>query len=401
MRIAIVTEGYLPELSGVTTSLFQRLRCLSNLGHTVRLYAPDYAPLERIYPDYRDHVGNVFENVTVVPFPSVPYYVDYTRDPKPLSFFQVAQDLAQFAPDVVHAECPERLFMGFLSRPGVAHARKRGIPCTAFYHTNYLAYVEDYKKEIPWLRLPGMDAVLKKMIVWVYNSFDVTMVPSRPIHQFLVRAGIHNARHERFLGVDTEQFKPTERMQTDRAMRLIYVGRFTPDKQLDLLLEAFERIRRATPRCEFLFVGGGPEEARIGTWIGGRSDARILGRVAHDKIHACYQDADIFITASTKENHPLTVQEAMACGLPVIAPSAAGMPSMVAHERTGILVPPDDAQALAQAALRLLAAPSTREQLGRAARQHALGASWEATTENMLRIWAELRDTPFAARPLP
>lgn len=389
MRIAILTEGYLPELSGVTTSLQRRLQCLSDAGHTVRVYAPDYAPLATLYPDHRAHVGQVFERVEVVPFESVPYYVDYTRDPKPFSFGRVARDLASFAPDVVHAECPERLFMGFLARPGVGFARRQKIPATAFYHTNYLAYAEDYKDTVRWLALPGVTPALRRMMVWVYNSFDVTMVPSSVTAAYVTGEGVRNVRCDRFLGIDVARFTPSA-TTGHSPLRLIYVGRLSADKQIDVLLRAFTALR-SEGRFSFTIIGGGPEEARVRAWADGRPDVRVLGRVAPDTIADRYREADVFVTASTRENHPLTVLEAMACGLPVVAPAAGGMTAMIDDGRDGALVAPDDDVALARAVSRLADDRDALARMRQAARERAQGASWEAATENMLRVWDELR----------
>jgi glycosyltransferase involved in cell wall biosynthesis len=105
----------------------------------------------------------------------------------------------------------------------------------------------------------------------------------------------------------------------------------------------------------------------------------------------CYRDADVFVTASTRENHPLTVLEAMASGLPVVAPAAGGMPAMIDDGRDGSLVPPDDAAALARAVSRLADDPAALARMGHAARDRALGATWEAATQNMINVWEGLR----------
>lgn len=392
MRVAIVTEGYLPELSGVTTSLQQRVEALGRLGHTVRVYAPDYAPLARLYPDHARHVGDVAAGVTVVPFPSVPYHVDYTRDPAPASLHVVERDLDAFGPDVVHAECPERLSLGFRARPGVRWARRNAVPRTAFFHTNYLAYVEDYRAQVAWLRIPGVDAALRRFIVWVYNSYDVTMVPSAITARSLAEAGVRNAVHDRFLGVDTERFAPDPAARDDAGgrLRVLSVGRLSSDKQIETLLDACGAVRRATDRCEFVFVGGGPEEGRVRAWIGDRDDAQLVGRVPPALMPAQYQRADLLLTASTRENHPLTVLEAMASGLPVVAPAAGGIPAQVESGRSGLLVPPGDAAALARAVLELAASPERRRAMGERARERSLGASWAAATERHLRVWEGL-----------
>ena len=394
MRIAIMTEGYYPELSGVTVSLHHRLRWLSRWGHTVRVYAPDYSPLAGMYPHYHQHRGEVLPGVTVVPFPSVPYYVNYARDPKPFSFSVVEADLRTFKPDVIHAECPERLFMGWFARPGIKLARRMKVPATAIYHTNYLAYIEDYKQNIAWLRLPGIQAALLKLIVTVYNSYHLTMVPSHITGNFLKRSGVRNTRVGAFNGVDTDLFHPNGAQPLpafealgDR-LKVLYVGRLTPDKNIDLLLAAFDRVRAQTERCGFILVGGGPEEERVRAWANS-PDALYLGRLPHEALPPLYGAADVFVTASLKENQPLSLWEAMACGLPVVGPAAGGLPEMIQPDQNGALARPSDPDSLAEQILRLVRDPDLRRRMGQQASQQAAQRSWEACTRRMLTIWEE------------
>jgi len=172
MRIAIISEGYFPEISGVTVSLHNRLKYFSQWGHQVRVYVPDYAQISDVYPNYRDYLGEVMPGVTVVPFPSQKFYVDYTLDPKAFSARIVEADIEAFGPDVIHLECAERLFMGFLGRVGASLAKRKKIVSSAIYQTNYLDYIEDFKKQIAWIRTPGIVSVLRRVFAWVYNSYD-------------------------------------------------------------------------------------------------------------------------------------------------------------------------------------------------------------------------------------
>ena len=394
MRIAIITEGYYPELSGVTTSLYQRLLWLSRSGHQVQVFAPDYSKLKHLYPDYQSHLGEIMPGITVIPFPSRPYHLEYLRDPIPFSFDFIASRIARFRPEIIHTECPERLFMGFLTRPGVKLGRRLGIPVTAFYHTNYLAYIEDYKKQIVYLKIPGIESLLREMMIWVYNSCTLTMVPSRTTENYLKRAGICNTRYDMYLGVDIETYglSPNLAPAAGSKTRIAYIGRLTPDKQIDLLLKIFEAVRSRTDECEFVIVGGGQELDKVRAWAGNHSDTTVTGWVPNHKTVDYYKSAATFVTASPKENHPLTILEAMASGVPVVGPNAGGVGELVENGRTGYLVPENEISGYVEAIMKLVNDPLLRNQMGLKAFNNVLNRSWKKGTQRMLNVWEDLID---------
>lgn len=389
----MLTEGYLPELSGVTTSLYQRLRWLSAWGHEVRLYAPDYTELAELYPNYRDFVGDLGDampGITVVPYPSRRYYVSFARDPKPFSFGVVDRDIRSFRPDVIHAECPERLFMGFLCRAGVALAQDLGIPATAFYHTNYLELIDDYRRQVWWLRLPGATRLLRAMVVWVYNSYGVTMVSSEVVRGKLADFGIHNLELRGFLGVDTDIFRPAPRDTESRgALTVLYVGRLTPDKEIDIILRAFDLLMGRCPGLKFVLVGGGTEEARVRDWAATHPGVTVTGRVPNSETAAYYASADVFATACSKESFGLTSLEAMACGVPVVGPRSGGTAEVVEDGKTGLLFDPGDAESFAACLHKLVSDADLRGRLSAAAVASAQSRTWAHGAQEMLAVWED------------
>ena len=392
MRIAIVSEGYFPEISGVTVSLHQRLKYFSQWGHSVRVYAPDYSQIANIYPRYRDYLGEVLPGVTVVPFPSQKFYVDYTLDPKAFSARIVEKDIEAFGPDVIHLECAERLFMGFFGRVGVSLAKRKKIATSAIYHTNYLDYLEDFKKQIVLVRVPGVVGVVRHVFAWVYNSYDVTMVPSPTMQNYLIRWGFKNTLVDHFNGVDIDTFKPSATGRQDEKITILYVGRFTVDKQIGTLLRALTLAAEGRDNLRFILVGDGPERENVSRWAEDHPGALLPGRVPFDQVSRYYQMADIFVTASTRENRPLSIQEAMSCGLAVVAPAKGGIVDQIKHGETGWLVKPDDPQDLAEAVSNLLDHPELRLKLGKAARKEVENFhTWEYSARAMIKIWENLR----------
>lgn len=153
---------------------------------------------------------------------------------------------------------------------------------------------------------------------------------------------------------------------------VVHVGRFAPPKNHALLIGAFARVRADAP-LYLLLVGGGElqEKAREQVdALGLQARVRFLGVRADvaDILNA----ADVFVLSSRVEGNPLSVMEAMAVGLPVVSTAVGGVPELVQHGKTGLLVPSEDRDALAGALQALIDDPARRQAMGAAARQHAI-----------------------------
>lgn len=154
------------------------------------------------------------------------------------------------------------------------------------------------------------------------------------------------------------------------ALVLGTVARFDPVKGLDVLVEAFAQVLRTVPTAQLLLVGGGPEEPRLRDRTRRLDIARRVVFAGSQPKSARYLSAmDLYVTASRREGLPLAVLEAMAGGLAVVATSVIGHVDVVEDGVTGLLVPPDDPGALAEAVARLLPDASRRRIMGEAARQ--------------------------------
>ncbi len=151
------------------------------------------------------------------------------------------------------------------------------------------------------------------------------------------------------------------------------VSRWDPVKRLEILLEAVRRLASRVPRLVLLLVGGGGEEARIRRIVAeiGLGDRVIftgfLGSPAR-----VYGILDLYVATSLKEGLPLAPLEAMCAGVPVVATDVPGHRDVVVRDRTGLLVPPEDSAALAEAIAGLVADPERRRLMGEAGRQRVL-----------------------------
>jgi glycosyltransferase involved in cell wall biosynthesis len=236
---------------------------------------------------------------------------------------------------------------------------------------------------------------------------DRIVAPSKAILDALVAD--ENADDARCLaipnGVDVERFLPASapgRSQLRAALGFAgsecligCVASFTPVKRHAMLLEAFARVHRANPECRLVLVGDGPLRAEIETRareLGISGAVHFLG--ARADIEQILPALDIFVLASSTEGMSNAILEAQACGLPVVATAVGGNPELIEHQVTGLLVPVDEAGALALALQDLAGDPGRRTALGAAAsrmvaRDHSLAAMAAAYG----RLYHELVDS--------
>lgn len=226
------------------------------------------------------------------------------------------------------------------------------------------------------------------VVTWVESTRFDARTGARPLElakravtqassAFLV-PGSASAEYLRSLGVDDERIAIApnavdksvfERAAVDRSGRdettFLYVGRFDPEKGLDVLLEAFDRV----PGRLFL-VGGGGVEADLRARAGGR--VAFLGRRGRDELPALYAEADVFVLPSLSEPWGMVLNEAATAGLALVATEAAGAAhDLIEHGVNGFRVPPDDAEALADAMRRLAEDDEFRAAAGRRSRELA------------------------------
>jgi glycosyltransferase involved in cell wall biosynthesis len=147
-------------------------------------------------------------------------------------------------------------------------------------------------------------------------------------------------------GVDTDLFKPTRDPQAlirhglGQRPVIVFVGRFVAPKNLDFMVEAFSQAVAQGLDADLLLVGDGPLSERVKTMVERSSASEritIAGRIEQEQLPALYTAASACVLTSLHENYPIVLLEAMACGLPVVAPDVGGIPKIVQNERTGRL----------------------------------------------------------------
>ena len=406
MKIAIITSGFLPVIDGVTVSGYSRLQKLSQWGHQVLLLCPDYSASEQMYPNWRLYTGEILPGVKVVNLESTAFMgVDFDRNPSFWSYRRVVQELQAFQPDIIHVDEAERLFVGFWRQPGVAFARRARIPCVAFFRTNFSEYVGDFFDLPPFL-LRIAKSLIKAITLFAYNSYDLTLVSSQVTYEKILQMGITNAHYANLLGFDGDRFSPNLRqphfferhygvLEVEQRIKLIYLGRLTPDKGWEFTLNALAQLaaKRVIDDLALIIVGGGPMEDEIATRLSQLTPhVHLLGRVPPEQVPALLANSDIHVTASEKETRGLTILEAFAAGIPVIAPRAGGVTENIQDGWNGYLFTPQDQDDFLEKLQHLLTNAGLRQEMGRNGRSCIAPYSWNQTVQNLVEVWQDQID---------
>ncbi|MBC7727310.1 MAG: glycosyltransferase family 1 protein [Microbacteriaceae bacterium] len=387
MRLVLVTETYPPEVNGVAMTVARLVDGLRARGH----------PLQLVRPRQRGDACGVaataadgFHEVLLRGLP-IPRY------PQLKMGLPAGRALARRwkwqRPDLVHIATE-----GPLGWSALQAALQLGLPVTSDFRTNFHAYSQHYG--IGWLQRPIM-AYLRTF----HNRAHCTMVPTEALRKTLADEGLRNvavvAR-----GVDTQLFTPERRSAPLRASwgagpqtRVVAcVGRLAPEKNLDLLLRAFDAMLERQPDCRLLLVGDGPLRAALQARC---PQAVFAGNRSGDDLAAHYASADAFVFASVTETFGNVTAEAMASGLPVLAFDYAAAGRLIQHRANGLVVPLHDNDRFVAQAQWLVQQTDRGAALGHAARQTALAQPWHgvvAQVETLMRAaLAHPRPTPFTA----
>jgi glycosyltransferase involved in cell wall biosynthesis len=176
-----------------------------------------------------------------------------------------------------------------------------------------------------------------------------------------------------YIGIDTDRFEQTDRLERDPIV--LFVGRLVEKKGCPDLIRAMALVQRSRPDAELVMVGDGPLRQELEALAGSLLKRyRFIGAQTSDEVRGWYARAQIFcgpsVTAASGETEglPITVQEALATGLPVVSTYHSGIPEVVLHEETGLLVPERSPDELGAALISLLSNPDLAARLGQAGR---------------------------------
>jgi len=223
------------------------------------------------------------------------------------------------------------------------------------------------------------------------RDVDAFVSPSRYLAQMYVAAGFDAPRiHLVWKGIDLERFGRIERRPLPEAVRFSFFGHFGRHKGVQVLIDAFAQLRDPSA-ARLNLVGDGEMRDLYRDAIaanGCKALVRFWGKVPNDRVECAYRETDVVVLPSLwPENQPVSIKEAMAASLPVIATDMGGNPELVRHGVNGLLVPAGDVHALAAAMQAFIDAPELIERMGHRGRERIRGTSYEAQARTLVKLY--------------
>ena len=379
MRVAIITESFLPEVNGVVNSVLKVLDHLIDHGHDVLLLAPEAPGAPTTYR------GAPVMHMASVAFPGY-QQVRICTTPQ----ISLEWTLADFKPDVVHLASPINV-----GSRGALAAKAVGVPSVAVYQTDVPGYAKRYG-------IPALEAYLWQRVRWTHQTATLNLVPSSASVSQLESLGVSDLRIWG-RGVDAELFHPGKRSDALRAAwapageRVVgFLGRLAPEKQVEDL-----HVLAGLPDAKVVVVGDGPSRETLQQRL---PDAVFTGQLKGEELARTVASFDVFVTPGELETFGQTIQEAMASGLPVVAPASGGPIDLVDPSRTGWLYEPGDLLGLRDHVRDLVGDDAKRTAMGRAAREATAPRTWAGVCGQLVGHYeaaiALHRDRQHAARQL-
>ena len=367
LRVAVVTESFLPQINGVTNSVLRVLETLASKGHEALVIAPDSEDAPSTYAGFR---------VKRVPSLAV-------KGLLPVGFPQRSMEplIEGFNPDVIHLASPF-----FLGKYATRIAQRLKIPTLSIFQTDVAGFARHY----------GLSIAHSQLTNWVANihkQTDRTLAPSTWSCDQLMSSGVDNvALWQR--GVDSVKFNPAKRsaelrnslQQGDSDKVLVgYVGRLANEKRIEDLVPLHDR-----DDVQLVLVGDGPARQKLERLL---PRARFVGYKSGEDLAAHYASFDLFVHTGKHETFCQSIQESLASGVPVIAPHSGGPLDLVQHGATGFLLDTSNASDLI-AAFELLSDAHTRSLMGITARESVVHRTWERVNNELINHYRDLSARP-------
>ncbi len=349
MKIAFFSENFYPELSGISDFLITLSQELAQRGHQIRIYAPRYSQ-----KNYKKGNAKITENfgphISVKRIFSFPLSMGTGQGRVVVPFGMVARDVRAFHPDVVHSQS----FFG-VGLEALFSSRRLGIPFVGTNHTVLSEFLPKFLKK-------NYASMSLRYVSWYYNQCDVVTAPSHLLLEEMKQFGLRRSMQYMPNPIDLSLFQSCDAKVKANLKRkfefsnftMVYAGRLAKEKNIDQVMKAFTHIIKQVPDALFVLAGHGPEQKFLedsAKNLQVSHNVRFFGTVDKSTLSEIYNASEVFVTASTSENQPLTLLQAFACGLPAVGVNARGLSEHIVPA-CGIRVEPGTIQGLSDAVVR-------------------------------------------------
>lgn len=397
MRIAIFSDNFYPELSGISDSIIALSKELAKRGHFIDFYVPKYSQTEYDAAKLPDREIDLGKNIRVHRFNSFPWQTGtgQGRFVVPDGFRTLT--IFQSHPDVIHTQ----LFFG-VGLEAIFAARMLHKPVIGTNHTALKEFLKFSPFHNGWF-----NNGLLKYVNWYYERCELVTAPSHSVFDEMVSLGFKNVKSRVISNpIDTETFHqlaatPAKKMALKKKLGfgenvIISAGRLSDDKNPDVLIKALPYIRKKIPDAELVFVGRGASQdalKKLAADLKLKDSVKFLGFVEKQTLVEAYNASEAFAIASTSDTQSLVMMQAMACGIPVVGVRARALPEYI-NDKNGFVVEPGSPELMAEKLAYLLKNPKIAQTLGQGGRSYAerfsepaIAADWEKIYANVIESY--------------
>ena len=352
VNIGVFTDTYLPDIDGVSISIATLKSSLEKLGHTVFIFAPNNKLKYEVFPEEK-----------IWRFPSIKFYGEKNFHFAVKALFP--KDLHDVPLDVVHTQTPFPV-----GRAGLRLAKAKHLRSVHTYHTRYQEYIH-YLVPSFILKAGGRKlgvAIIISIVKRFLNNHDAVIAPSSGIKRELESFGVKKPIHVIPTGVDIDRITALVASADPNAIRrkfnldpdnemIVFTSRLAREKNVEFLLRAAKTVIDSRPQVRFLIIGDGDHRKSLeetARQLGLKDQVIFAGYMDREQIFPVYRAAKVFVFASTTETQGLSVLEAMASHLPIVALKATGAEDLLAKNQGGFLIENSDPVVFAEAVMNLL-----------------------------------------------
>ncbi|SJM48999.1 glycosyltransferase [Gulosibacter sp. 10] len=357
IRLLIAADTFPPNVNGAAKFTVNLASEMAARGHDVHVVVP---AASRRHGTWREEYDG--QSITVHRLPSDRWWPhDWLRYVKPWrARAHMRRVLDEVQPDVIHYQSAV-----VLGRAAVREGAPRGIRIIGTNHLMLENLLEHTMLPMPLQQLGSR-------IWWrdAHKTFDAThalTTPTRRAADFLERNGGLDRVLAISCGLRASDYTPS--FDPEKKPRIVFVGRVTGEKQIDVLIKAFAKLDPALG-ASLEIVGGGDQKAaleKLSRELGVDDRTTFHGYVTDEELRQIYTESTVFAIASIAELQSIATMEAMATGLPIVAANAMALPHLVHDGENGYLFAPGDVDACRRALEKVLTAPQeVRDRLGRA-----------------------------------
>ncbi len=369
MKIAFFTDTYLPQINGVAKTLKKFVEYMDDTNIEYKIFAPKF--------EDQDIYENVIRSKS---FKFLLYPQCRLSIP---NYFSVSKVLDEFKPNLINVVT--EFNMGLC---GLKYAKSRNIPIVSSYETNITQYLQYYNLKI--LEYPSL-----KYFKWFHNKCDINFCPSKATKEMLAEQGFLNtAVWER--GIENNLFSPEfkddnfkKSLNAEGKLLFLYVGRVSPEKDLDIFLETADRLnKKYYDKIHFAIVGDGPSLKELKEKA--PSNVSFTGFLTGKELAKAYASSDVFLFTSPTETLGFVVLEAMASGLALVSCNSGGVSDNLIDGYNGLACREKNADDFYAACEKMIIDELFRKKLSINARKFAITKDWNHTFDNLIKYYQML-----------